>query len=53
MIIEGIRNLLGEDLAKQVETALKGKGKDDWEAEELIALLQEAERLCMDLLEVR
>lgn len=28
MIIEGIRNLLGEDLAKQVETALKGKGKD-------------------------
>ena len=27
MIIEGIRNLLGEDLAKQVETALKGKGK--------------------------
>ena len=28
MIIEGIRNLLGEDLAKQVEAALKGKGKD-------------------------
>ena len=28
MIIEGIRNLLGEDLTKQVETALKGKGKD-------------------------
>ena len=28
MIIEGIKNLLGEDLTKQVETALKGKGKD-------------------------
>lgn len=28
MIIEGIRNLLGEDLTKQVEAALKGKGKD-------------------------
>ena len=28
MIIEGIKNLLGEDLAKQVEAALKGKGKD-------------------------
>ena len=28
MIIEGIRNLLGEDLAKQVEAALKGEGKD-------------------------
>ena len=27
MIIEGIRNLLGEDLAKQVEAALKGKGQ--------------------------
>lgn len=24
MIIEGIKNLLGEDLTKQVETALKG-----------------------------
>ena len=28
MIIEGIKNLLGEDLTKQVEKALKGKGKD-------------------------
>ena len=28
MIIEGIKNLLGEDLTKQVEAALKGKGKD-------------------------
>ncbi len=28
MIIEGIRKILGEDLATQVETALKGKGKD-------------------------
>lgn len=28
MINEGIRKLLGEDLANQVETALKGKGKD-------------------------
>ena len=25
MIIEGIKNLLGEDLTKQVETAMKGK----------------------------
>ena len=29
MIIEGIKNLLGEDLTKQVETALKGKGKTE------------------------
>lgn len=28
MIIEGIKTLLGEDLAKKVEEALKGKGKD-------------------------
>lgn len=28
MIIEGIKTILGEDLAKQVETALQGKGKD-------------------------
>lgn len=28
MINEGIRKLLGEDLSNQVETALKGKGKD-------------------------
>lgn len=28
MIIEGIKTILGEDLAKQVEEALKGKGKD-------------------------
>ena len=28
MIAESIKNLLGEDLSKQVEEALKGKGKD-------------------------
>lgn len=28
MITEGIRTALGEELAKQVEEALKGKGKD-------------------------
>lgn len=28
MIAESIKNLLGEELAKQVEEALKGKGKD-------------------------
>lgn len=28
MILETIKNLLGEELTKQVETALKGKGKD-------------------------
>ena len=28
MIIEGLKTILGEDLAKQVETALQGKGKD-------------------------
>ncbi len=28
MIIEGIKNVLGEELTSQVETALKGKGKD-------------------------
>lgn len=28
MIAESIKNLLGEDLTKQVEEALKGKGKD-------------------------
>lgn len=28
MILETIKNLLGEELTTQVETALKGKGKD-------------------------
>ena len=31
MIIEGIRNLLGEDLAKQVEAALKGNNRTERE----------------------
>ena len=28
MIIEGIKSLLGDELAAQVEAALQGKGKD-------------------------
>ena len=28
MIIESVKTILGEELSAQVETALKGKGKD-------------------------
>ena len=38
MITESVKTILGEDLSNQVEAALKGKGKDDWESEELIKL---------------
>ena len=44
MIIEGIKNLLGEDLTKQVETALKGNASIDLQIEKEKKEAQKAKR---------